>query len=70
MSGLWIIVDTGVSYLDQPEEFLLVIIIVTLFNDHAVAIGLTNFPWLIQPSDHLTLVILRIELTRVSWSYL
>ena len=35
MSGLWGIVDTGVSYLDQPEEFLLVIIIVTLFNDHA-----------------------------------
>ena len=36
MPGLWDIVDTGVSYFDEREKCILVIIIVTLFNDHAV----------------------------------
>ena len=28
--------DTGVSYFDLPDKFILVVIIVTVFNDHAV----------------------------------
>ena len=36
MPGLCGIVDTGISYFDEPDKFILVIIIVTLFNDHAV----------------------------------
>ena len=65
--------NTGVSYFDHPEKFLLVNIIVALFNDHAVygliAVDSTEFFTINSYKTIVHNLKINVKFSRINYSY-